>query len=122
MEITSITLKALQTLRDKIIVGELKAGYKLNESDISIGLGISRPPLREALRILETDRLVTNIPRKGTYVSELSVKDFVEISQTREMIECYCVDLLKASNIRNLPKVQIALEKAQALPIPLITG
>jgi DNA-binding GntR family transcriptional regulator len=121
MEMTSITLKALQTLRDKIIVGELKAGYKLNESDISIGLGISRPPLREALRILETDRLVTNIPRKGTYVSELSVKAFVEISQTREMIECYCVDLLKASNIRNLPKVQVALEKAQALPIPLIT-
>ena len=121
MEIPSITSKVLQTLRDKIIVGQLKSGRKLNELDITKELGISRPPLREALRILEADHLVVSIPRKGTYVSELSVKDFVEFSQTREMIECYCVDLLKKTNIRNLPKVQTALEKTQTLPGSLIT-
>lgn len=115
-----MTSTLLQTLRDKIIVGELKSGYRLNESDIATKLGISRPPLREAFRVLEKDRLVVNIPRKGTYVSELSVKDFIEISHAREMIECYAIDLLEAANIRKLPKVKIALEKAQALPRPVI--
>ncbi len=108
-------------MRDKIVVGELKAGYKLNELDISMGLGISRSPLREALRVLEKDNMVVNVPRKGTYVTELSARDFVQVSQAREMIECYCIDLLKASNIRNLPRVEASLQKALALSWPIIS-
>lgn len=119
MEISNVTGSALQFLREKIITGELKSGQKLNESNLSVKLGISRPPLREAFRVLEKDHLVFNIPRKGTYVAELSVRDFEELSQVREMIECYAIDLLKASNIRNLPKVTVALNKALSLPNPL---
>jgi DNA-binding GntR family transcriptional regulator len=121
MEISNVTVSTLQFLREKIITGELKSGQKLNESNLSVKLGISRPPLREAFRVLEKDHLVINIPRKGTYVAELSVKDFEELSQIREMIECYAIDLLKASNIRNLPKVTLALNKALSLPMPLNT-
>ena len=121
MEILNVTSKVLETLREKIIMGELKPGYKLNELDISMNLGISRPPLREALRILEKDSMVVNVPRKGTYVSELSLKDFIEVSQTREMVECYSVDLLKASNTRSLPKVETALQKALGLPSPFLS-
>ncbi|MDD5206654.1 MAG: GntR family transcriptional regulator [Desulfobacterales bacterium] len=114
----NMTSRAIQTLREKIIVGELKPGYKLNELDISVRLGISRPPLREALRMLEKEHLVVNVPRKGTYVSELSLRNFLEVTQTREMVECYCISLLKASNIRTLPKVENAFKKALALPLP----
>jgi DNA-binding GntR family transcriptional regulator len=119
MEISNVTGTALQVLMEKIITGELKSGQKLNETGLSVKLGISRPPLREAFRILEKDHMVINIPRKGTYVAELSVKDFEELSQIREMIECYAIDLLKASDIRNLPKVTLALNKALSLPMPL---
>jgi len=119
MNILNVTGSALQFLREKIITGELKSGQKLNETSLSIKLGISRPPLREAFRILEKDHMVLNIPRKGTYVTELSVKNFEELSQIREMIECYAIDLLKASNIKNLPKVTLALNRALSLPVPL---
>jgi DNA-binding GntR family transcriptional regulator len=105
MEILNVTGSVLQFLRDKIITGELKSGQKLNENALSSSLGVSRPPLREVFRMLEKDRMVINIPRKGTYVAELSLKDYEELSQVREMMECYAIDLLKASNIRNLPKV-----------------
>ena len=122
MEILNVTGSVLQFLRDKIITGELKSGQKLNENALSSRLGISRPPLREAFRILEKDHMVINIPRKGTYVAELSVKDFGELSQIREMMDCYAIDLLKASNIRNLPKVTLALHKALNLSMPINNG
>jgi DNA-binding GntR family transcriptional regulator len=121
VEILNVTTTALQVLREKIITGELKSGQKLNETSLSVRLGISRPPLREAFRVLEKDHMVVNIPRRGTYVAELSVRDFEELSQTREMIECYTIDLLRASNIRNLPKVTLAINRALSLPLPLNT-
>jgi len=119
MEILNVTGSTLQFLREKIITGELKSGQKLNESTLSSSLGISRPPLREVFRMLEKDHMVINIPRKGTYVAELSVKDFEELSQIREMMECYAIELLRASNIRNLPKVTLALNKALSLPMSI---
>jgi DNA-binding GntR family transcriptional regulator len=119
MEILNVTGSTLQFLREKIITGELKSGQKLNEKPLSLSLGISRPPLREVFRMLEKDHMVINIPRKGTYVAELSVKDFEELSQIREMMECYAIELLRASNIRNLPKVTLALNKALSLPMSI---
>jgi DNA-binding GntR family transcriptional regulator len=118
MEVLNLTANVLRVLREKIIIGEFKPGCKLNELDIANSLGISRPPLREAFRILENDRMVVNIPRKGTFVSELSVVDFISVTQAREMVECFSVDLLKALNIRNLPNVTLALDKSMSLPLP----
>ena len=54
-------------------------------------------------------------------MTELSTKDYEEVSQVRQMIECYAIDLLKASNVRLLPKVNLALERASKLPMPIIT-
>lgn len=122
MKILSVTASALQFLSEKIITGELKPGQKLNESTLSVQMGISRPPLREALRLLEKDHLVVNIPRRGTYVAGLSVQDFIEVSQVREMIECYAIDLLEAAGTRNLPRVTAALQEALNLPMPLTSA
>jgi DNA-binding GntR family transcriptional regulator len=119
MEVFSVTESALQFLRRKIITGELKPGQKLNECNLSEELGISRPPLRETFRILEKDYLVVTIPRKGTHVTKLSVSDFKEICQIREMIECFTIDLLEASSIRNLPKVTAAINRSLALSLPV---
>jgi len=122
MEILSVTESTLQFLRRKIINGELKPGQKLNESSLSEELGISRPPLREAFRILGKDHLMVTIPRKGTYVTELSVRDFEEIGQVREMIECFTIDLIKTSGIRNLPKVTAAINRGLTLSLPFKTA
>jgi DNA-binding GntR family transcriptional regulator len=110
MEIMGVTKSLVQYLRDRIIIGELRAGEKLNEAHLSLSLGVSRPPLREAFRILEHEHLVFNVPRKGTSVTEISIEDLQEVTQARQMIECCAIDLLKAKNIRDLPHVASALD------------
>jgi DNA-binding GntR family transcriptional regulator len=118
MEIMGVTERLVQYLRDRIIIGELRAGQKLNEAHLSLSLGVSRPPLREAYRILEHEHLVFNIPRKGTYVTEISIEDLQEVYHAREMIECCAIDLCKAKNIRDLPQVASALAAGFKLSVP----
>ena len=118
MGIMGVTESLVQYLRDRIITGELRAGQKLNEAHLSLSLGVSRPPLREAYRILEHEHLVFNVPRKGTYVTEISIEDLQEVTQARQMIECGAIDLLKAKNIRNLPHVASALDAGLELSVP----
>ena len=118
MEVIGVTESAVQYLRVHIITGELAPGQKLNEMELSSRLDISRPPLREAFRILENEHLIVSIPRKGCYVTEISMEDYRGIFEAREMIECFAVDLLRAKNIRDLPHVASALEVTAYLPAP----
>jgi len=69
-------------------------------------LGISRGPLREALRLLENEHLIVNYARRGTFVTKLSKEDLISIYQAREMIECYALDLIRKNKTRDF------LEKA----------
>ena len=87
MEILSVTQSAFQYIKARILTGEFPPGEKLNESQLVELLGISRPPLREAFRLLENEHLVVNLPRRGTYVSDVSIDEFRELYQVREMIE-----------------------------------
>jgi DNA-binding GntR family transcriptional regulator len=118
MEILGVTRSAYQYLRTKIITGELPAGQKLNENQLASLLDISRPPLREAFRILENERLVENHPRRGTYVAPISKEDLEDVYHNRKMIECYAIDLLKFKNIRELPQVSAALDYTVNLSLP----
>jgi DNA-binding GntR family transcriptional regulator len=118
MGIMGVTESLVQYLRDRIIIGELRGGQKLNEAQLSLSLGVSRPPLREAYRILERERLVFNVPRKGTYVTEISIENLQEVNQARQMIECCAIDLLKVKNIRDLPHVASALDAGFKLSVP----
>lgn len=74
-------------LRDAITNGELSPGTRLIEQDVSQRLGISRGPLREALRLLETEGLVKSYPGRGSFVAELSEKDIVQIYSLRTILE-----------------------------------
>jgi DNA-binding GntR family transcriptional regulator len=115
MEVLSVTLSVIQYLRERIITGELAPRQKLNEIELSSRLGISRPPLREAFRIIESEHLVISVPRRGCFVTAVSAEDCRQIFQAREMIECYVIDLLKAKNIRELPNVDSALASTSDL-------
>ena len=102
----------------QIIAGELKPGQKLNENDLASRFNISRHPLREAFRILESEYLVIGTPRKGVCVSEISIEDSEKLYRAREMAECYAIEFLKEDDIRSLPEVASALSSASRLSMP----
>lgn len=113
LNLTGVTESAVRYLRLNIIEGKLLPGQKLNEIELAEHLGISRPPLREAFRILENENLVISMPRKGCYVTEVSIRDCQQIYKVREMIECGVIDCLKTQNKRDLPGVASAFELAE---------
>lgn len=75
------------TLRDAIIVGELKPGERLMEVKLAGKMGVSRTPVREAIRKLELEGLVNMIPRKGAHVADLSVKDIMDVLEVRASLD-----------------------------------
>ena len=80
------------TLREAILDGTLRAGSQLRETHIAGELGISRAPLREALRRLEEEGLVVKIPFKGAYVAEVSQRSIDDISKLRAVLEPWAIE------------------------------
>ena len=77
----------LGNLRQEILSGHLKPKERLIEEDISKRFDVSRGPLREALRTLESEGLVEIVPRKGTFVSDANIEDIEAIFQIRILLE-----------------------------------
>ncbi|MCX8128943.1 MAG: GntR family transcriptional regulator [Clostridia bacterium] len=75
------------TLREAIIVGELKPGERLMEVQLAEKMGVSRTPVREAIRKLELEGLVNMVPRKGAQVADLSVKDIMDVLEVRATLD-----------------------------------
>lgn len=76
-----------QALREAIISGELKPGERLMEVQLAEEMGVSRTPVREAIRKLELEGLVVMVPRKGAYVAGLSMKDAADVFEVRQSLE-----------------------------------
>jgi DNA-binding GntR family transcriptional regulator len=74
-------------LRAQILDGSLKPGTRLQQDDIARQFGLSRVPLREAIRKLEGERLVVVIPRRGVTVPDLSDEDLIDIYLIRIQLE-----------------------------------
>ncbi len=75
------------TLREAILKGELKPGERLMELQLASKLGVSRTPIREAIRMLELEGLAVTIPRKGAEVARMTEKDMEDVLQVREALE-----------------------------------
>ena len=88
----SIREQSLDTLREAILSGELKPGQALTEMDLSRQLGVSRAPIREALRILNSEGLVETIPYHGTTVRRLTRADIEELYGMRILLETYAME------------------------------
>lgn len=78
-EITSLPHKIMDDIRKAILQGKLKSGDRLREVDISEQMGVSRGPLREALRMLEQEGLLISQPYKGTIVAEITGEEVLEV-------------------------------------------
>jgi len=79
--------------KQAIISYEVKPGETLGEEQIANKLGVSRTPVREALKELQKEGLVKMIHRKGAFVAEISSKDVEEIFLLREILECAAVKM-----------------------------
>lgn len=97
-----------ENLRTAILEGDLKAGQRLMEVQLAEQLGVSRTPIREAIRKLELEGLVVMIPRKGAYVANMSFKDLIDVLEIRATLEGLAASL--AAERRNDEDV-IKLEK-----------
>lgn len=74
-------------LRNSILNGELEPGERLMELQLAQQLGVSRTPIREAIRKLELEGFVEMIPRKGAYVADVSIKDILDVLEVRMFLE-----------------------------------
>lgn len=86
----SVEESVTEALRDAILRGELKPGHRLAQVELSEELGVSRIPLRDALRRLEAEGLVEIDGRRGARVSSLSPGDVEEIYSMRKLLESEC--------------------------------
>lgn len=75
------------TLREAILHGELKPGERLMEIKLANRLGVSRTPIREAIRMLELEGLVIMVPRKGAQVAQITEKDLKDVLEVRMGLE-----------------------------------
>jgi len=94
IEVKSLMEIVLDDLRRRILTGDFKPGQKINESEIAARLGTSRSPVREAFRVLERDGLITTLPRKGSYITDISVEDLKQLFELRRILELYAIDCI----------------------------
>ena len=97
------------TLRQAILIGELKPGERLMELHLADRLGVSRTPVREAIRRLELEGLVTMIPRKGAEVARITEKSMSDVLEVRRTLDALCAEL---ACDRITPESLAALKKA----------
>ncbi|XVX20138.1 GntR family transcriptional regulator [Actinomycetota bacterium] len=85
--VETMSERAYRLVRDMLVFLELPPGEPIAEQQLAEQLGIGRTPLREALKRLETDRLVVTFPRRGTFATQVDAADLEHISQVRSALE-----------------------------------
>ncbi|HPT51209.1 MAG TPA: GntR family transcriptional regulator [Accumulibacter sp.] len=87
---TALYQEVAERLRQRIFAHELPPGMRIDEQALTVDYGISRTPLREALKVLAAEGLVTLVPRRGCFVTEISEQDLDEIFPLMAMLEGRC--------------------------------
>lgn len=108
LETYSLVELAVDRLRREILSGRADPGERLVEEQLTRRLGISRAPLREAMRLLAQQGLVEHIPRRGARVATLSDEDVRELYEVRDVLERHAVSSMPADP--DLTALRAALE------------
>ena len=102
------------TLRQAILKGELKPGERLMEIALAEKLGVSRTPIREAMRKLELEGLVVMVPRRGAQVANITEKDLNDVLEVRITLENMAIEKACANipdaNIRKLQQAAVVFQ------------
>ncbi len=107
--------KILETIRDAILKGSLKPGERVSEPELAERFGISRTPIREAFRQLESEGYLEVIPRKGAVVASLSERDVEEFYAIKIILEGFAARMaaekLSDKDIDRLEAINTKLQK-----------
>lgn len=114
----TLHLKVCNVLREAILRGDFEQGERLVQSELANALGVSRMPIREALRRLETEGFVTLEPHRGAIVRSVKVEDLIEIYELRSQLEKIAVELsvnrLTSDDIQKLEDFVIQMETSES--------
>lgn len=104
-----------EELKRQIMIGEIPPGTRMMEVEMADDMGVSRTPVREAIRKLEKEGLVSIEPRRGAYASDVSIKDLIDVLEVRQYLEGMAAELA-ASQITKDEKIKLveAAEKYKA--------
>ena len=104
--------KILETIRDAILKGSLKPGERVSEPDLADRFGISRTPIREAFRQLESEGYLQVVPRKGAVVASLSERDIEEFYAIKILLEGFAARMA-AENIseKDIERLEVINER-----------
>ena len=94
------------TLREAILKGELKPGERLMELQLASKLGVSRTPIREAIRMLEQEGLAVTMPRKGAEVAKMTLKDMEDVLEVREALDELAAKIACDDELANLKTIK----------------
>lgn len=110
--------EVFNTLRERILKGVYKPGERLMEIHLADQLGVSRTPIREAIRMLELEGLVKMVPRKGAQVAKISKEDLQDVLEVRKALDTLSVKLacerITEDEIKLLNNAEREFEKALA--------
>lgn len=98
-----------EELKRQILIGEIAPGTRMMEVELADEMGVSRTPVREAIRKLEKEGLVSIEPRRGAYASDISIKDIVDVMEVRQDLEGMAAGL---AAIKATKEEKEALKKA----------
>lgn len=116
---TRLSDQAYEVLRDSILRRQLPPGHRLDLDDLQFQLGISRTPLKEAIARLATEGLITAVPRRGSYITELTAQDVAERFDVRQILELGAVDDIMAKlTDRHLDHLRQVYTNLKALTTP----
>ena len=104
------------TLREAILKGDLKPGERLMELQLASKLGVSRTPIREAIRMLEQEGLAVTTPRKGAEVAKMTLKDMEDVLEIRDALDELAVRIacqkISDEQLRQLEDMKKLFEKS----------
>src|SRR5262245_19160342 len=83
----SLADRAYLEIRDRLVMLDIGPGQPINEDQLGTALGIGRTPVREALKRLVHERLVVAYPRRGTFATDVHIRDLAHISEVRQHLE-----------------------------------
>lgn len=101
MDVRTLKEQVVELLSESIFSGRIKPGQRLNESELSRDLGLSRIPVREALQKLQERGLVVDVPRRGKFVINLSEEEIQKINSLRIILEG---EALRLSRVKITPE------------------
>jgi DNA-binding GntR family transcriptional regulator len=105
----------LAELRRFIATGRLRPGEQFVQDALAAELGVSRVPLREALKILEGEGQVTYLAHRGYFVTQLSLSDLVEVYRIREILEAEAIRVgVPQMTIEDVDRLEEAMREVQA--------